>query len=928
MKFKFYLSSLTFVLATFFMVNAKTNTVTGKVSDGAGSLFGINVMIQGTTDNVVTDENGIFTLSSDQALPWNLEFSSLGFATQTLSVVSTSQLISITLQAGEELDEVTITGLRKPEKVSETITSISSVLLSEIENRPTFNAATLLDNIVGVQVDNQGPNRTNVTLRDNVDVFSTSTLVMLDYRDISQVGLSFFDPGNSNLSMIDLERVEIIRGPQAALYGPGVDAGVVHYLSKDPFKYSGTTLQIQTGGIQNGGSMFSGNNLMKSVYFRHAVSNKNQTLGYKFNLRHSETPEWDLNSSQSTSIFGATGTRNIVDPLNGAQVGTVSNMRDGSTTGADATLYYRPSNNFSFTTVAGIGNTVGNAWTSGTGEVFANTTQGFLQFRMNTKNLFVQYNYTANVNGTTGDKIGFNYRTGGVSYIDSKQSQLQVQYEIPFEKLNTDVSIGFEHKLAQFESYKRTFGRNEDLTDYRLYGAYASSKTKLGDKFILSLAGRYDRYAFLGGTKSISPRVGLVFKPTPRHSFRLSYNKAHTPNDAMTLFLDLPVQPIMFGGNKIADAWLMGNMSGQTFNNVKTKFIGALAAAGVNNGQGMDHSRAFGAISAGLLPGLGAGAFDALLGPLAATVKSFIPWLSSSTTLATINGTGAITRGKLVDSAGNVIGLENGDESKLQINTTYEFGFKGMLSDNLTWAVDIYNTQKENFIAQTTLSPFVDLTGIGTDLAATIYPLAFAEAGNQGYTGLTQVGIAQAIAGLYQGGAATMEGPVGIIETDQAPTGTSVPSLMMGYKNFGKISYWGFDTALKYRPTDNLTLFANYSVISQTEFEDDDFGDIRETGTYSMNHSKHRVKTGLNYNRGKWVFGASHKYDDGFNANMGVYSGNVPQKNIYDTNIGYKINAKTQIDIALYNVTNHKYSLFPGMPEMGTMGMATVKLDL
>jgi hypothetical protein len=52
------------------------------------------------------------------------------------------------------------------------------------------------------------------------------------------------------------------------------------------------------------------------------------------------------------------------------------------------------------------------------------------------------------------------------------------------------------------------------------------------------------------------------------------------------------------------------------------------------------------------------------------------------------------------------------------------------------------------------------------------------------------------------------------------------------------------------------------------------------------------------------------------------------KKNIYDTNIGYKINAKTQIDIALYNVTNHKYSLFPGMPEMGTMGMATVKLDL
>ena len=62
-------------------------------------------------------------------------------------------------------------------------------------------------------------------------------------------------------------------------------------------------------------------------------------------------------------------------------------------TGADATLYYRPSNNFSLTTVAGIGNTIGNAFAVGTGEFFSNQTNGFLQFRMKSNNLFVQYNY-------------------------------------------------------------------------------------------------------------------------------------------------------------------------------------------------------------------------------------------------------------------------------------------------------------------------------------------------------------------------------------------------------------------------------------------------------------------------------------------------------------------------------------------------------
>jgi outer membrane receptor protein involved in Fe transport len=167
MKLKFYLSSLTFLLATFFMVNAQTNTVTGKVTDGIDALLGVNVVIQGTSTGAITDENGVFTISSDKDLPWTLEISSLGYSIESLIVKSTNQLISITLSTGDDLDEIVVTGSRKAEKVSESATSISTILLKEIENRPTFNAVNLLDNIVGVQVDKQGANITNVTLRDN-----------------------------------------------------------------------------------------------------------------------------------------------------------------------------------------------------------------------------------------------------------------------------------------------------------------------------------------------------------------------------------------------------------------------------------------------------------------------------------------------------------------------------------------------------------------------------------------------------------------------------------------------------------------------------------------------------------------------------------------------------------------------------------------
>ena len=921
MKFKVYLSSLTLLLATFLMVNAQTNSVTGKVTDGIDNLFGVNVIIQGTNTEVITDEDGVFTISSDLDLPWTLEVSSLGFSNQTLVVKSITQLISLSLVSGKELDEVVVSGARKAEKISESLASITTVSLKEIENRPTFNAVTLLDNIVGVQVDKQGANLTNVTLRDNADIFSTSALVMLDYRDITQIGMGFFSSENTNLSTIDLERVEVVRGPQAAIYGPGVDAGVIHYQSKDAFKYPGSTLQLQMGAISNGGSLLSNGNFnMKSVFFRHAVSNDDKTFGYKFNLRYTENGEWDFSDSQKSAVFGATGTRNIIDPLNGENVGQTSDyMKNNSSRGADATLYYRPNNNFSITTVAGIGNTIGNAFASGTGEFFSNQTNGFLQFRMKSNNLFMQYNYTTSVPGKYEDEIGFNYRDGSVFYLESSQSQLQIQYELALDALNTDLSLGFEHKFAKFDSYARTFGRNEDKDDYRVYGAYFASKTKLTDDLNLSLSGRKDYFPALG-ENSFSPRVGLVWQASPRHSVRLTYNKAYTPPSALALFLDLPLTD--FGGG--LDVFLIGNSQAQTFDNIQTKWLFGGGAVPSNPGIGMPHATLFGVLARGIAPILPGT-------PLA----GFIPWITSQNTLAAIAGTGGFTDGFLVDLNGRPFGpLEGGDKGTLQMSQTYELGFNGMLSDNVSWSFDIYNANKENFFAQTILSPFVALPTLATDFAATVFPSAYAYAFNTIFGGVNgfqpfanqlATGMVNTMAGAaIQGG---LTGAVGIIETDQAPQ-DGRRHIMMGYKNFGKISYWGFDTAIKWKPSDNLTMFANYSTISETEFTQDEIGALDATGSYYMNHSKQRVKTGLNYASGKWVFGLSHKYDDGFNANMGIYSGNVESRNIYDTNLGLKINSKTSIDLAVYNLLGEKYSVFPGMPEMGMSGMATLKFEL
>jgi outer membrane receptor protein involved in Fe transport len=166
------------------------------------------------------------------------------------------------------------------------------------------------------------------------------------------------------------------------------------------------------------------------------------------------------------------------------------------------------------------------------------------------------------------------------------------------------------------------------------------------------------------------------------------------------------------------------------------------------------------------------------------------------------------------------------------------------------------------------------------------------------------------------------------VETDQAPD-NGEPNVMLGYKNYGKVNYWGFEGGLKWRATDNLTLYGNYSTVSQTVFEKDDLGSETETGSYHLNHSKHRVKAGFAFDNGrKWNMGVGYKYDGGFEASMGnFYSGTVESRNIVDANLGYDINAKTKLSMNIVNLMDEAYSMLPNMPTLGRQVMFSLKRD-
>ena len=62
----------------------------------------------------------------------------------------------------------------------------------------------------------------------------------MDYRSLVGPGIGTFQSDQSGISRIDLERIEVVRGPGSALYGPGVTSGVIHFITKNPIDHPGT----------------------------------------------------------------------------------------------------------------------------------------------------------------------------------------------------------------------------------------------------------------------------------------------------------------------------------------------------------------------------------------------------------------------------------------------------------------------------------------------------------------------------------------------------------------------------------------------------------------------------------------------------------------------------------------------------------------
>ena len=248
-------SILIIFLLTSSFIFAQT-TISGIVTDEKGETIpGVNIIEKGTTNGVISDFNGNYeiTVSSDTA---TLEVSFIGFEKKEVSVIGKTR-INITLkESAEFLDEVVVRGFtgvigksrKRVESIQSTPESVTALNSEGIENAGITDIssfATLVPNLKFNSAQAVGLNFITVRGIPQVRGGDAPMAFVID-------GVTIPDPSLLSQELYDLALVEVVKGPQGALYGKNAIGGAVNIYTKEPTNKMSNRIKF---GFGNGGNL-------------------------------------------------------------------------------------------------------------------------------------------------------------------------------------------------------------------------------------------------------------------------------------------------------------------------------------------------------------------------------------------------------------------------------------------------------------------------------------------------------------------------------------------------------------------------------------------------------------------------------------------------------------------------------------------------
>ncbi len=206
--------------------------IAGKVTDANHkSIPNVSVHLLNTNYGTVSNDQGKFVLTKVVSGLYIIHFSSTGYVDRNEEVtVGTNDLqIDASLkEVGKSLDEVVVTAQKKEEllqKLPLSITAISSEKVKEFRLWNSKDITAIVPNLYSAE---PGDKR-NITSVRGIASTSYDPAVATYIDAVNQFSLdTYISP------LFDVERIEVLRGPQGTLYGRNAMGGVINIITRQP----------------------------------------------------------------------------------------------------------------------------------------------------------------------------------------------------------------------------------------------------------------------------------------------------------------------------------------------------------------------------------------------------------------------------------------------------------------------------------------------------------------------------------------------------------------------------------------------------------------------------------------------------------------------------------------------------------------------
>ena len=919
--------------------------VSGRITDSASTRPVYNALVSARSATGVTHASTTTAASGRYQLnlaagTYTINVAAIGYQARSSQVtVSAGTLATLDFsmrEAAIELVPIVVSATRGvAEKQTEAPASVAVVARTEVEERPALTVADHLRALPAVDVSQAGLTQSNIVARGFNNIFSGATLMLVDNRYAAVPSLRVNVPAFFSASNEDIEQIEFVLGPGAALYGPNSAKGVLAVTTRSPFNSRGTTLKLETGvrgdSRHPDGSTFSndGSTLWRAG-LRHAGT-LGEKFGYKISGEILQGDEWQMRDpAEPTELPENPG----LDP---SDCNEETGCRDFELEkwNVDARIDWLPSDRTQIIAAAGTVNAGSIIEYTGIGAAQARDWRySFGQLRFRHDRLFAQVFGNFSNAGDT-----FLFRDGNPIEDNSRVLGFQVQHGLEIGNRES-LLYGLDYTYTDARTGGTINGRNEDDDTIKEFGAYVHSTTRVSSALDLVLALRLDTHNRLkdadgSNDVNLSPRAALVWRPGEDQTFRFTYNRAFSTPSNNNLFLDI----------------VAGQLPSTDF---EIRALGVPAAG--------FHFRGYcgeGGVGGGLCmrsnwPGTPPGALPAQAAPLWAVAREaviarlptalppellpLIPQITAAmramtpptpaqvgTALRTLNPTALVFNETDPSAVADIAPI------RVETSSVLEAGYQGVINNRFRLGANVWYEQKKDFVGPLIVeSPnvFLDLPTTGAYYAASPQWQAF-------LAQVTPIIGAPGAAALTQAIVAGMAGLPGSTTAPGVPLATIVPDspltqdgdLFLTYRNFGDVNLWGADLAFDYLFTDQFSIGGTWSWVS------DDFFTAEEADgptDVALNASSHKFSLNGRYREGVTGFSADLgvKYTKGFPVNSGVYvtpiqpdgtRESLPDWTVVDAQAAYRFRWGLLAGIGIQNLFNENYATFAGIPQLGRM---------